>query len=82
MSAKTPQSHATLITPSIVAGYCQVSKSTALKWIRGGKLKAFKLPSNHYRVKKEDFRDFLERYHIPIEEWLVESESRKKGGET
>ena len=81
VNVKNPQSHAVLITPSTVADYCQVSKSTALKWIRGGKLKAFKLPSSHYRIKKEDFRDFLERYHIPVEEWLVESESEKKGGE-
>jgi hypothetical protein len=28
-----------------------------------------------------DFRDFLERWHIPVKDWLLESESKKEGGE-
>jgi len=64
----------------VVAEYCQISKSTALKWIRDGKLQAFRLPSGHYRIDKEDFRDFLERYGMPIKGELFESESEKKGG--
>jgi len=28
-----------------------------------------------------DFRDFLERWHIPVEDWLLESKSGKKGGD-
>jgi len=28
-----------------------------------------------------DFRDFLERWHIPVEGWLLESKSGKKGGD-
>jgi len=34
-----------------------------------------------YRVDKEDFRAFLERYGIPIKEELFGSESKKEGGE-
>ena len=68
------------LTPMVVAEYCQISKSTALKWIRDGKLQAFRLPSGHYRIDKEDFRDFLERWDIPIKEELFGSESEKKGG--
>jgi len=72
--------HQISLTPRVVAEYCQVSKSTALKWIRDGKLQAFRLPSGHYRIDKEDFRDFLERYGMPIKGELFESESEKKGG--
>jgi len=72
--------HQIPLTPRVVAEYCQVSKSTALKWIRDGKLQAFRLPSGHYRIDKEDFRDFLERYGMPIEGELFGSESEKKGG--
>ena len=72
--------HQIPLTPKVVAEYCQVSKSTALKWIRDGKLQAFRLPSGHYRIDKEDFRDFLERYGMPIKGELFESESEKKGG--
>jgi len=72
--------HQIPLTPMVVAEYCQISKSTALKWIRDGKLQAFRLPSGHYRIDKEDFRDFLERYGMPIKGELFESESEKKGG--
>jgi len=69
------------LTAKGVGMYCQVSKSTVLKWIKDGKLQAFRLPSGHYRIGKEDFRDFLERYNMPIKEELFGSESRKEGGE-
>ena len=64
-----------------VAMYCRVSKSTVIKWISDGRLKAFRLPSGHYRIDKEDFRAFLERYAMPIKEELFGSESEKEGGE-
>ena len=72
--------HPVALTPRVAAMYCQVSKSTVLKWVKDGKLQAFRLPSGHYRIEKEDFRDFLERYDIPIKEDLFGSESEKKGG--
>ena len=34
------------------------------------------LPSGHYRIDKEDFRGFLERYGMPIKEELFGSESK------
>ena len=68
------------LSPRVIAVYCQVSKSTVLKWVNDGKLKAFRLPSGHYRIEKEDFRDFLERYDIPIKEELFGSKSEEKGG--
>jgi hypothetical protein len=46
--------------------------------MRGGKLPAIRLPSGHYRIKPADFRDFLERWHIPVEDWLLESKSKRK----
>jgi len=70
-----------MLSPRVIATYCQVSKGTAIKWIKDGKLRAFRLPSGHYRIAKEDFRDFLERYDIPIKEELFGSESKKKGGD-
>ncbi len=69
------------LTSRDIAAYCQVSKSTVLGWIKSGKLKAFSLPSGHYRIDKEDFRAFLERWDIPIRGWLFERKYEKKGGE-
>jgi excisionase family DNA binding protein len=38
------------LTSRDIAAYCQVSKSTVLEWIKSGRLKAFSLPSGHYRI--------------------------------
>ena len=64
-----------------IAEYCLVTRTTVRRWIKAGKLAAIRLPSGHYRVSIADFRDFLERYDIPIKEGLFESKSEKKGGD-
>ena len=37
--------HPVVLTPGVAAMYCQVSKSTVLKWVKDGNLKAFILSS-------------------------------------
>jgi len=39
-----------------------------LRWIRQGKLKTHTTPGGHYRIQLPDFRDFLERFDIPVDE--------------
>ena len=68
------------LTSQDVATYYQVSKSTVLEWIKSGRLKAFSLPSGHYRVDKKDFREFLEKWNMPIKEWLFGDKYEKEGG--
>jgi excisionase family DNA binding protein len=55
-------------TTSEVARYCAVTNDGVLKWIKSGKLRAFSTPGGHYRVSAEDFRSFLEKYDIPVDE--------------
>ena len=62
------------LTTQNIATYCQVSKSTVLEWIKSNQLKAFRLPSGHYRIDKKDFRDFLEKWNMPIRGWPFEGE--------
>lgn len=69
------------VTVKGVADYCLVSRVTIRRWIKRGELSAIRLPSGHYRISIEDFRDFLKRYNMPIREGLFESESEKKGGD-
>ena len=64
----------------LIGKYCLVSTATVRRWIKQGELSAIQLPSRHYRVSIVDFRDLLERLHIPVEDWLLESKSEKKGG--
>jgi excisionase family DNA binding protein len=68
------------LTSRDIATYCQVSKSTVLEWIKSGRLKAFSLPSGHYRIDKKDFREFLEKWDMPIKGWLFTNENKKEGG--
>lgn len=68
------------LTSRDIATYCQVSKSTVLEWIKGGRLKAFKLPGGHYRIDKKDFREFLDKWNMPVKGWLFENENTKEGG--
>ena len=67
------------LTSRDIAAYCQVSKSTVLEWIKSGRLKAFSLPSGHYRIDRKDFRDFLERWDMPIKGKFSEKEIKKEG---
>ncbi|MFH1646741.1 MAG: helix-turn-helix domain-containing protein [Chloroflexota bacterium] len=70
------------LTSRDIAGYCRVSKSTVLEWIKSGRLKAFRLPSGHYRIDRKDFREFLERWNMPIRGWPFGTEKTPEGGAT
>jgi excisionase family DNA binding protein len=61
------------LTTGEVAKYCHVSRVAVLEWIKAGKIDAYCLPGGHYRVQKQTFRDFLEKYSMPIyEEFFLE----------
>jgi len=66
------------LTVKGMAEYCLVSRGTVRRWIKEGKIASIKLPSGHYRVSIGDFRDFLERYEIPVREELFKSKSKRK----
>lgn len=65
------------LTTGNIAAYCQVSKSTVLAWIKSDRLKAYSLPGGHFRINKEDFRNFLEKWNIPIKGWPFEETAEK-----
>ncbi len=65
-------------TTSEVANYCAVTNDGVLKWIKSGKLRAFSTPGGHYRVSAEDFRAFLERYEIPLDESFFRAGDRQR----
>jgi excisionase family DNA binding protein len=57
-----------LLTTGEVARYCDVSTNAVKKWIRNGRLKAFRTPGGHFRVESEDFKAFLATHQMPIRE--------------
>ncbi len=55
-------------TTSEIARYCAVTNDGVLKWIKSSKLRAFSTPGGHYRISAEDFRAFLDRFDMPVDE--------------
>lgn len=49
-----------IMTIAQVASYLQISEITTYKWVNEGKIPAFKI-GRHWRVKKEDLADVIER---------------------
>jgi excisionase family DNA binding protein len=65
-------------TTSEVARYCAVTNDGVLKWIKSGKLRAFSTPGGHYRVSAEDFRTFLNRFDMPVDESFFRGSERRR----
>jgi excisionase family DNA binding protein len=60
------------ISVTNIASYCMVTRTTVSRWIREKKIRAFRLPSGHFRVTVNDFKGFLEQYGIPVNEDLLD----------
>jgi len=43
------------VSTGFITRRCGVSNTTVLRWIADGKLPAFRLPSGHYRVGRDEF---------------------------
>jgi excisionase family DNA binding protein len=67
-----------LLTTGKIARYCHTSMSQVKRWIQTGDLKAIKTTGGHFRVRKEDFRIFLETMGMPIVEDFFKSMMKKK----
>lgn len=49
-----------------VARLLHVTPVCVLRWIRAGKLPAYRVPGGHFRVARAEFRQFLASNHIPL----------------
>jgi excisionase family DNA binding protein len=56
------------ISVGFVAKGCGVSNATVLRWIRAGKLLAFRLPGGHYRIDRKNLDEFLTENKLPMPE--------------
>jgi excisionase family DNA binding protein len=66
-----------LLTTSEVAEYCQVTNDGVVKWIKAKKLRAYSTPGGHYRIRKSDFKDFLNRYGMPLDPDFFAEEKKR-----
>ncbi|MCP4643535.1 MAG: response regulator [bacterium] len=51
---------------SEVAQYCHVTADTIRKWAEAGRIRVFKTPGGHRRIRREDLIQFLRENEIPI----------------
>ena len=55
-----------IFTTYEIAKLCNADITTIKNWINAEKLKAYKTPGGHRRVKREDLMEFLQKYELPI----------------
>lgn len=58
---------------SEVATYCHVTADTIRKWAEAGRIRVFKTPGGHRRIRREDLIQFLRENNIPIHGDLKDS---------
>jgi excisionase family DNA binding protein len=66
------------LTTGDVAQYCEVTSAAVLKWIDAGKLRGFTTPGGHHRILRADFRDFLTRYGMFVDDGFFGKGATKK----
>jgi excisionase family DNA binding protein len=67
-----------LLTTGDIADYCGVTSAAVLKWIDAGKLPGFTTPGGHYRILRADFRDFLTRFGMFVDDGYFGKRTAKK----
>jgi len=58
---------------SEVAKYCHVTADTIRKWAEAGRIRVFKTPGGHRRIRREELVRFLRENNIPIHQDLDNS---------
>ncbi len=55
-----------LLTSYEVGELLQVDPSTVNKWVKEGRITAFKTPGGHHRIRAADLLGFLEQHKMPV----------------
>lgn len=79
MRENLEQAGAEYLTTGVIALYCGVSRVTVIRWIRKRYLPAFKLPSGHFRIRRNDFSEFLAKHGIPVRKQMFKEKSWRSG---
>jgi len=58
---------------SEVAKYCHVTADTIRKWAEAGRIRVFKTPGGHRRIRRDELLRFLRENNIPVHEDLDNS---------
>lgn len=56
------------LTTGDIARYCSTSPTQVNRWINSGVLNSFKTPGGQNRVTRKEFKRFLQKHKMPLEE--------------
>ena len=59
-----------------ISQICGVNPTTVQNWVKSRKLKAFKTPGGHRRVRREDLIQFMKEFDMPFPEGFVPTPPR------
>ncbi|MDA3792117.1 MAG: response regulator [Elusimicrobia bacterium] len=60
-----------------VGNFCGVDLTTVINWVKQGKINAYKTAGGHRRIPRQDLRNFMEEYSMPIPDEIRETEGLK-----
>ncbi len=66
MDRPQPSPHQLIFSTADIARLLSVDPRTVISWTAQGKLRAFRTPGGHRRIKKSDFFLFLRNHNIPL----------------
>jgi excisionase family DNA binding protein len=66
-----------LLTSHEVGALLQVNPSSVNKWVKEGRIAAFRTPGGHRRIRARDLVEFLDVHHMPIPRPLVSASKRR-----
>ena len=66
-----------LLTSYQVGSLLQVNPSSVNKWIKDGRIPAFRTPGGHRRIRASDLVSFLNKHSMPIPQKLIEAGKRR-----
>ncbi len=66
-----------IFTTFEIANLCHVDMTTVINWIEEGKLRAYRTPGGHRRIKRESFVKFLQRFNMPLPDEFINEKKKK-----
>ncbi len=66
-----------LLTSHEVGALLQVNPSSVNKWVKEGRISAFRTPGGHRRIRARDLVEFLDSHHMPVPARLQAASRRR-----
>lgn len=66
-----------LLTSHQAGALLQVTPASIIKWVKDGRITAFRTPGGHRRIRARDLLEFVARHNMPVPEALARAGKRR-----